>query len=243
MQHSFNFGGRDQVLEAHERLLAAYGLPPATLRLDPLSQLVLAMLGGRTVEAIGLRAFEALANRVSRWEEVLQLSQTEIESLIRNVTYASRKAMHVSQALAAIIRRRGRLDLNFLGQWSVDKALAWLQALPGVGPKSSAAVLNFSTLHQRALVVDTHHWRAAQRLRLIPWRTPMATAANALMRHCPDVWTADDMETHHLLFKHLGQDCCRHGWPRCRACPLREMCPGSGWFQPRQIDCFYKNKS
>lgn len=33
MQHSFNFGGRDQVLEAHERLLAAYGLPPATLRL------------------------------------------------------------------------------------------------------------------------------------------------------------------------------------------------------------------
>jgi endonuclease-3 len=46
----------------------------------------------------------------------------------------------------------------------VAEARAWLETLPGVGPKTSAAVLLFSRLRLPALPVDSHHHRVAVRL-------------------------------------------------------------------------------
>ena len=50
----------------------------------------------------------------------------------------------------------------------VIEAREWLEDLPGVGPKTSAAVLLFSNLRRPALPVDSHHHRVAARLGLIP---------------------------------------------------------------------------
>ncbi len=46
-------------------------------------------------------------------------------------------------------------------------AWEWLEELPGVGPKTSAAVLLFSRLRMPALPVDSHYHRVAQRIGLV----------------------------------------------------------------------------
>ena len=76
--------------------------------------------------------------------------------------------------------KRGVLSLDFLADLPVEEARAWLERLPGVGPKTSAAVLSFSTLRRPALPVDSHHHRVAARTGLIPSRPgrgPVASRA------------------------------------------------------------------
>jgi endonuclease-3 len=120
---------------------------------------------------------------------------------------------------------RGCLELSFLADWPVEEALAKLMELPGVGPKVAAAALNFSRLRLRTLVVDTHVWRACQRLGLIGAKVDADTAPQVLMKQVPNAWIADDFTEFHLLLKRLGQDYCPHDGPRCGVCPLDGICP------------------
>jgi endonuclease III len=116
------------------------------------------------------------------------------------------------------------LNLDFLGQMAEPQAQAWLEKLPGVGPKISAYVLNTSKLHMRAFIVDTHHWRVAKRLGLLRTDTPFEKAANCLERQIPNVWTADEWEDNHFMMKQIGQDFCIDGQLKCPACPLQDIC-------------------
>lgn len=225
MQYGLPFEGISPLCEVHLRLGAFYGPQPITHRLDPVSQLVHSMLGARTRDAITRKVFVALASSQMRWEELIELPYSDFFTLIRNVTFAERKAEFISLALRTIVERRGRLDLDFLSAWPVEASLVWLDALKGVGPKTAAAVLNFSTLHQRALVVDTHYWRVARRLGLIPEKTSLAKAAHLLAQQIPSSFNAADAEINFILMKKLGQEYCRPARPECARCPLRSMCP------------------
>ena len=60
----------------------------------------------------------------------------------------------------------GEPDLGALDGLTDDEALAYLQRLPGVGPKTAACVLLFS-LGRPAMPVDTHVHRVAGRLGLL----------------------------------------------------------------------------
>lgn len=225
MQYALPFERATRLAEVHWRLRAFYGPPPEAWRPDPVSQLVLSMMGVRTRGEVSSRAFERLAIRFKSWDSLAGASTGEIAELIAGVTRAEHQAGLLSRALQAIIARHGRLELDFLAGWPVEDALSWLRRLPGVGPKVAAAVLNFSTLGRRALVVDTHHWRASRRLGLIPPKTALDRTPKLLTRQLPDAWSAGEVETHHLLMKRLGQDVCHHAATECGRCPLRPMCP------------------
>lgn len=236
MQYGLPFEGISRLFEAHLRLETFYGPQPETHRLDPVSQLVHSMLGARTRDAIARRVFAALARDHSRWEELIALSYWDFFTLIRQVTFAERKAEFIPLALCAIIERRGRLDLDFLSAWPVEAALVWLDALKGVGPKTAAAALNFSTLHRRALVVDTHYWRVARRLGLVSLKTSLAKAPQLLTQQIPSSFNADDTEANFILMKKLGQEYCHPAKPECARCPLRSMCPQPNRQQVRQTE-------
>ncbi len=60
----------------------------------------------------------------------------------------------------------GEPDLAVLDAMTDDEALAFLQSLPGVGPKTAACVLLFA-LGRPAMPVDTHVHRVAGRLGLL----------------------------------------------------------------------------
>ena len=218
---------RQRLLALHRALRSHFGHPGPWRHLDPVSQLVLGMVGGRTHEAVSRRAFEVLFTCFRSWERVRDAAEIDVYRAVHRVTYAERKARRLQAALRQVTHERGRLTLDFLAALSVPQALSWLERLPGVGRKTSAVTLNFSTLRMPALVIDTHHLRVLRRLRLIGRRATTVDAYDHVMSHLPSDWEAADYDDHHQLMKQAGQSFCRHAEPNCAACPLRRLCPSA----------------
>jgi endonuclease III len=230
MQMSLNLDCDGGPLVAVRRtLVAAFGRQePDPERLDPLSQLVRAMLGSRTKDEAGWAAFMRLACAFPKWSRIIEAGAGAVEPLIGEVTRPEVKARHLALALWQIKRDRGVLSLDFLKAHSVDQAMAWLCGLTGVGPNTAACVLNFSRLRMRALAVDSQVHRVARRLGLIGWSVDEAKAHGVLMAAAPDAWGADDLFEMHWLLKVLGQQACTAAEPRCHLCPLTATCPKRG---------------
>jgi endonuclease-3 len=211
----------------HDRLCAAYGCPIAYFHnLDPLSELVSALLSHRTRNADSHRAFQQLIHRFPTWQDVQNAPTAEVEQAIAPCTWAEQKAPRIQQVLRLIEERcDGELSLEFLNNLPVSAARAWLEALPGVGPKTSAAVLSFSRLRRRALAVDSHHYRVAVRLGLIPKTVAVAPAHAILEAQLPADWTAQQVYNNHEVMMLHGQKCCYYQNPACDRCPVLELCP------------------
>lgn len=215
-----------KALEIHERLCREYGCPIAYFHdHDPLSELVSALLSHRTRNRDSHRAFEALRCAFSSWEAVRDAPTAEVQALIPMVTWPEQKAPRIQAVLRAVTERAGRLDLRFLGDLPVPEARAWLEALPGVGPKTSAAVLSFSDLRGAALPVDSHHHRVAQRLGLIPPRMDVGPSHAALAALLPPEWDAQEVYDDHEVLMIHGQRVCHWRDPACNACVLLDLCP------------------
>lgn len=224
MQFEFPFAHEDRLERVHQALQRAFGKPPPAIRLDPVSQLVLTMLSARTKDRVAKTAFAKLANKFPDWQALAQTPPGLVECCIRPVTFSERKAVFLPQALQRIQTLRKTMSLDFLQGWPLETALSWLQKLPGVGPKTSAAVLNFSPLQMPALVVDTAHYRAARRIGLIPQETSLGMAAHVMKRQIPPDWTSGQIEDHHVLMQALGKNYCTHIEPDCCNCPVRHLC-------------------
>ena len=213
------------LVDVHRRILTRFEVPDRWFYLDPMSQMVMAIIGGRTHRAVSKSAFHALLDRFGRWEAVRDARVDEVGDVIARVTFPDEKARRLQAALGRVTALRGSLDLYFLSDWPVDPALDWLERLPGVGRKVSAATLNFSMLRKRALVIDTHHLRVLRRLGLVRPRAGFEEAYRRVMPRLPQHWTAEALGDHHHLMTTLGQQICRHRAPRCSACPLQDVCP------------------
>lgn len=214
-----------RLAEIHRRLRRRFGAPGPSLRLDPVSQLILSLIGGRTRGEVSKSAFETLLSRFGDWAAVRDAPADEIEKAIRAVTFAPVKARRLKAALMAITNAQDGPTLDGLAGLSVEQALAWLERLPGVGRKVAAATLNFSALRMRALVIDTHHLRVLRRLAFVGARTSPTRAHGRIVPLLPPDWSAAALDDHHQLMKRLGQAICRHHVPRCHCCPLQEVCP------------------
>ncbi|MGU3539089.1 endonuclease III domain-containing protein [Methylobacterium sp. A54F] len=216
----------EKALAVHARLCPVYGCPiPYFHSLDPLSELVSSLLSHRTRNADSGRAFKALRARFPDWSDLLDAPVPEIEALIRGVTWPELKAPRIQAILRAVQARHGSLDLGFLAGLGVEAARAWLEAIPGVGPKTSAAVLSFSTLRMPALPVDSHHHRVAQRLGLVGPRIDVGPAHPILRAQLPADWSAQDLYDNHEILMLHGQNVCHHARPACGRCVLVDLCP------------------
>lgn len=130
----------EKALEIHRRLCRVYDCPIAYFHaLDPLSELVSSLLSHRTRNADSGAAFKALRQRFPEWAAVIAATTAEVEAAIARVTWPEQKAPRIQAILRAIEAERGALSLDFLTDLPVEDARAWLERLPGVGPKTSAA--------------------------------------------------------------------------------------------------------
>lgn len=216
-----------KALLVHERLAATYNAPiPFFSSKDPLSELVSAILSHRTRNQDSGRAYKALRAHFPTWEGVRDAPTADVEATIEGVRWPEQKAPRIQQALRAITERNGGiLTLDFLGEMSVLDARAWLEAMEGVGPKTSAATLLFSTLRMPALPVDSHHHRVAQRLGLIPANVGPGPAHKLLERQLPINWSAQQVYDNHEVLMLHGQRCCFFRNPACQRCPVLDLCP------------------
>jgi len=224
----------DKLPHIHRLLLGRYGQPSPREPVDPLTQLIYSLLSARTKTPVSHQVMRDLERRFQdgqgrhagpgNWEPVRDASIAELERAISIVTFPDQKAPQLKETLQGITARYGSLTLDFLAKYRTDKIRAWLEQFPGVGPKTSGAVVNFSTLRRRALCVDSHHLRVAQRLCLVP-RADAATTEERLMRLVPETWDAAMLDEHHSLIKLHAQTLCTFTDPRCEGCPLLKLCP------------------
>ena len=215
-----------KALEIHRRLCPVYGCPiPYFHSLDPLSELVSSLLSHRTRNADSGRAFKALRARYPDWAAMLAAPVSEIEATIAGVTWPELKAPRIQAILQAVAGRHGVLSLDFLKDMDVDAARAWLETIPGIGPKTSAAVLSFSVLRMAALPVDSHHHRVAQRTGLIGPKVDVGPSHPILRAQLPADWSAQALYDNHEILMLHGQAVCHHRGPACGSCVLLDLCP------------------
>jgi endonuclease-3 len=209
---------RSRVRRIADRLVLRYGRPRRRAE-DPLDCLIETVLSQNTSDRNSRRAFAALKAAFPRWEDAARARTMAVERAIRSGGLARIKSLRIKRLLAAVRGRVGRLDLRVLRGLALAQADAWLQGLPGVGPKTRACVLLFACRHP-AFPVDTHVARIARRTGLIGPRTT-AEAAHALL--LPAVPEGRHLELHLNLIR-LGRELCRPRAPRCPECPIRCEC-------------------
>jgi endonuclease-3 len=225
MQALFDFEPSPLLPRLREALLATFGPQRPRVRHDPISQLIKSLISARTYDAVSAAAFSRLQAAYKTWDALAEAAPAEIENVVAAVTYADQKARQLPLLLKVIQHRAGGLSLEVLRDLPVDQAMAWLLALPGVGPQTAAAVLNFSTLAKRTLVVDTHVHRVVRRLGVAGRSADPAQSYETLMALTPATWDAEALFELHWLLKGLGQSICTDSPPACGRCPLKSMCP------------------
>jgi endonuclease-3 len=210
-----------RVRAIYARLAKRFGelVPPRSV--DPLDELVLTVLSQHTSDVNAERAFAGLrAAFPGGWDELVSAPTARVADAIRSGGLADTKAPRIQAILREIHEREGGYDLSRLRDLYDAEARTYLTSLPGIGPKTAAVVLSFA-LGRDAMPVDTHVHRVAGRLGLVPPKVS-AERADRLLH----VLVPDGLRTPlHVAFIQLGREICKAPVPRCRQCPLNDLCP------------------
>lgn len=200
-------------------LIKYYGRAVSARKLPPLDELVMTILSQHTSDVNMFRSFEALKERFSTWEEVLEAPQDEVALFIKSSGMYNLKAKRIQAALREIHNRVGKLDLSLIETMELKEAKKWLTSLHGVGPKTAAIVLLFS-FERPVLPVDTHVWRVTKRLGLIEEKVSREKAHVLLEQIMPSSCIPSLNKN---LVRH-GREVCRAQNPKCDDCFLSHLC-------------------
>lgn len=210
-----------KVARIYDLLVEAYGIPPWEPDGDALGGLIATVLSQHTSDTNSARAYAQLVRTFPTWEEVRDAPVDAVAEAIRQGGLATVKAARIQAILREVTKRvqGGALSLDGVARMPMEEALAFLRALPGVGPKTAACVLLFS-LGQPAFPVDTHVHRVTRRLGLIGPRESADAAHETLTRLIPPDWR----HTMHVDLIRHGRTICTMQRPKCPRCPLRSEC-------------------
>jgi endonuclease III len=197
----------------------------AEARKSPEWMMVQGLIGSRMPSEQSSAIADGLLERLGSWDAVAALPLERLAVELKGVRFPNQGAKRVHDVLDAVVALRGGVDLSHLAKLGTAEAMAWLEALPGLGRKIAAQVMNASTLARPALVIDTHHLRILVRLGLIGARDDTAKAYDAIMPQLPPEWDAATIDEHHMLMKELGRSHCRPKTLICPTCPALTLCP------------------
>lgn len=202
------------------RLRKRFGELEPPRRVDPLDELILTVLSQHTSDLNAERAFGQLRAAFPTWDDVVRAPTVAVADAIRSGGLANTKAPRIQTILREVHARERRYDLSWLRKASDAEARSYLTSLPGVGPKTAAVVLSFA-LGRDTIPVDTHVHRVSKRLGLVP-ATVSAERADRLLHDL----VPDGLRTPlHVALIRLGREICKAPIPRCRLCPLKDLCP------------------
>ncbi|MDX2229292.1 MAG: endonuclease III [Leptolyngbyaceae cyanobacterium bins.349] len=176
-------------------------------------QLIACIISIRTYDEVSLPVSRHLFTQANTPEAMSQLSITEIESLIRESTYADRKAAQIHAIATQIIDQHdGELpsDVNVLLSFN------------GVGPKCAHLALGVAC-HQPYISVDTHVHRVTNRWGYVQTKTPEKTTLALAAQLPKQYW----IEINRLLVP-FGKHICTGTRPHCSTCPLLDRCEQVG---------------
>lgn len=163
------------------------------------------------------RVLPAYADWLVRWPTPAALAASAPGDAVRawgRLGYP-RRALRLHAAAAAIVARH---------DGAVPHDVAALQALPGVGDYTAAAVAAFA-FRQRQVVLDTNVRRVLARVRA--GTAGAGAAVTVAERRVADEILPDDDEraaTFSVALMELGALICKARTPECASCPLATAC-------------------
>jgi endonuclease-3 len=176
---------------------------------DPFEILISTLLSLRTKDEVTAAATERLFALASTPEEMLRLSEEEIQKAIYPVGFYRNKAGTILQVCRELIARFHSL---------VPETLEELLTLKGVGRKTANLVVSLG-FNGAGLCVDTHVHRISNRLGYVRTKTPEETEF-ALREKLPvKYWSR-----YNTLLVAFGRNTCRPVSPFCSACPVSAHC-------------------
>lgn len=180
---------------------------------DPFRILISTILSLRTKDEVTASASERLFSLAKTPEEMLKLSEEEIEKAIYPVGFYRNKAKTIKKICKTLVEKYNS---------RVPDNLEELLKLKGVGRKTANLVITLG-YNKPGICVDTHVHRISNRLGYVKTKTPEETEF-ALREKLPvEYW----IEFNDLLVT-LGQIICHPVSPRCSICPIREYCDRIG---------------
>lgn len=203
-----------------ESLETLYGRPRFISRFDPMEELVSCILSQHTSDANSFPAFTRLRATFETWQDVVDAGPERLADTIRKAGLANQKAKAILACLNRIHELHGAYTLEPLRDMPTAEARGWLQALPGVGPKTAAIVLCFS-FGRESIPVDTHVFRVSRRLGLLTESANEIKAHDELLALVP----SDLAYRFHVALIQHGRHVCRAPIPDCGRCPLAASCP------------------
>lgn len=203
--------------ERYERILDTFRVtqPHVTTELLFASVFQLLVATVLSAQCTDKRVNQVTPDLFSHYPDARSMAQAEPDDVleyIRSVSYPNAKARHlVAMARALVADHAGE----------VPESHNELVKLPGVGQKT-ANVVEAVWFGHATMAVDTHVFRVAHRLGLVPKEatTPLKVE-QYLMRHIPQ---EDIPNAHHWLLLH-GRYVCRSAKPLCADCPFDGFCP------------------
>ncbi len=200
-------------------LIGNYGETVVKSHRPAIDVLVQGILSQNTNDINMGRAFGNLKAQYRTWEDVLVSPEEELGEVIKSSGFYRLKAQRIKATLSEIKDRVGRLDLGLLREMEIDEAMDWLTSLHGIGPKTAAILLLFH-FSKPVLPVDTHVWRVAKRLGLVPNNFTREKTQTVLQSIVPQPCM---LSMNHNLVMH-GRQTCKARNPSCDVCFLRTQC-------------------
>jgi endonuclease-3 len=182
---------------------------------QPFKALVASMLSAQTREEHTLAATRELFALADNPFDMLKLTDEQLLQAIRRVNYPLVKVGYLRDICTKLIERGGE----------VPQTIDELTQMKGVGWK--VAVLTLAVAYGRTedITVDVHVLRIAIRMGLIPRETRQPPRANELLKLVMprDLWG----EWNGLMVQ-FGRNICTPTYPKCKICPVRDLCPRIG---------------
>ena len=204
----------DRAAELLERLPNIY--PGAHCELEftnPLELLVATILSAQCTDKRVNITTPAVFARCRSARDYAEISQEEMEEMVRSTGFYRNKAKNIRAMGAALVAHHGG---------KVPETLEELAALPGVGRKTANVVLGNAFSKNEGVVVDTHVGRLSQRLGLTKFSDPVRIEKDLMKLFPRKVWT--DL-SHWLIFH--GRRRCAARKPDCQGCELKDICPSA----------------
>lgn len=222
-----------------DRRLRIYGTSRHYNRKDPLEELIFIILSAQTEWYSYRQTFKDLRQRFRTRSSLLAAQESEIEAVIQRGGLAHKKASQLKRALEKIRADTGRLSLSFLRDLPDDDVREYLTSLAGIGNKSASCIMMYS-LGRRVFPVDTHVWRVARRLGLVP---PVPKPTVSQERELEGKVPPSIRYSLHVNLVSHGQQTCTTYWPKCSDCTLSNICPSRNkpdevwgkWRQPAGV--------
>ena len=140
---------------------------------------------------------------------LLALGEAGVRPYIQHIGLYKTKGRHLQETCRILMKQHGG---------EVPKKREDLEALPGVGRKTTNVILN-TAFGETTIAVDTHIFRVSNRTGLAPGRN-VAEVEKKLMKRVPQEFLHD---AHHWLILH-GRYICKARNPDCAHCAVEPLC-------------------